>query len=126
MVDGIFGDLSVRHNVSSSVVTSYWRRWRLHHARERMDAMHLIDQLDIRPRSDEPAIGSLSGGNQQKAVLARWLRRSPRMLLLDEPTQGVDVGARASIHRHVRAAAAAGAAALYVSSDFEELALVCD
>jgi len=126
VAEGIFADLSVRHNLSSSVVGSYWRRWRLDHHEEHADAMHLVEQLDIRPASDEPAIGALSGGNQQKAVLARWLRRSPRMLLLDEPTQGVDVGARASIHRHVRAATAAGAGVLYVSSDFEELALVCD
>lgn len=126
ITDGIFAELSVRHNLSSSVVDSYWRRWRLAHGDEHADAMRLIEQFDIRPAADDPAVGALSGGNQQKTVLARWLRRSPRLLLLDEPTQGVDVGARADIHRQVRAASQRNAAVLYVSSDFEELALVCD
>jgi ribose transport system ATP-binding protein len=124
--EGIFTDLSVRHNLSASVVGQYWKRWRLAKRDERIDSIRLVDEFGIRPASDEPAIGSLSGGNQQKVILARWLRRNPRLLLLDEPTQGVDVGARASIHQQVRAWAAAGASALYVSSDFEELTLVCD
>jgi ribose transport system ATP-binding protein len=124
--EGVFADLSVRHNLSAAVVGNYWRRLRLRHSCERDDAKRIIDAFDVRPAADQPMIGTLSGGNQQKVVLARWLRRDPRLLLLDEPTQGVDVGARAAIHHHVRAATAAGAGALYVSSDFEELALVCD
>jgi ribose transport system ATP-binding protein len=124
--EGIFADMSVRHNLSSAVVGDYWRRFRLRHSYEHDDAMRIIEAFDVRPASDLPMIGALSGGNQQKVVLARWLRREPRLLLLDEPTQGVDVGARASIHHHVRSATAKGAGALYVSSDFEELAMVCD
>ncbi len=71
-------------------------------------------------------ISALSGGNQQKAVFARWLRRHPALLLLDEPTQGVDIGARADIYRIIRAAVEQGTAVLMVASDFDELARVCD
>lgn len=125
-IEGTFADLSVRHNLSSAVVRQYWRRWRLAHSAERADAQRLITEFGVHPASDSPPVATLSGGNQQKTLIARWLRRAPRLLLLDEPTQGVDAGARADIHRHVRAATGQGSAALYVSSDFEELALVCD
>jgi ribose transport system ATP-binding protein len=71
-------------------------------------------------------ISTLSGGNQQKVVLARWLRRRPRLLLLDEPTQGVDVAARREIWSVVRSVVRDGAAVLAASSDLEDLVGVCD
>jgi ABC-type multidrug transport system ATPase subunit len=87
----------------------------------------MIDRLGIQPPgcASMPVV-NLSGGNQQKAVLARWLRTDPRVLLLDEPTQGVDVGAKASIYGQIRTAAEAGTAVLVASSDAEELVHVCD
>jgi ribose transport system ATP-binding protein len=85
-----------------------------------------MKSYQVRAASTEARLGSLSGGNQQKALLARWLRLDPRLLLLDEPTQGVDVGARAEIWHLVREAVEAGSAALVVLSEFEELVSVCD
>lgn len=124
--DAAFPDLSVGENLSLTVISNYWRGGRLNRRRERRDAMELFDSFLITAESDGAPLRSLSGGNQQKVVLARWLRREPRVLLLDEPTQGVDVGARAEIYELVHRAAAAGAAAIVASSDFEELARLCD
>lgn len=121
-----FMDLSVRENMGIISTSRYFRRGRLRHRREATDARGLLETYRVRAASTELPIGLLSGGNQQKALLARWLRLDPRLLLLDEPTQGVDVGARAEIWHLVRRAADEGAAALAVLSDFEELVSVCD
>ncbi len=124
--DAAFPQLSVGENLSLTVIPDYWHRGMLSRRRERRDTLGLFDSFLIAAESDLAPLRSLSGGNQQKVVLARWLRRQPRILLLDEPTQGVDVGARAEIYELVHRAVVAGAAALVASSDFEELARVCD
>ncbi|MGH7788876.1 MAG: ATP-binding cassette domain-containing protein, partial [Candidatus Binatia bacterium] len=100
--------------------------WRLRAMEERRGTAHWIGRLGIRASGSEAAVGSLSGGNQQKLLLARALRHAPRILLLDEPTAGVDVGAKAEIHALVRALAAGGAAVLLASSDLPELLELCD
>jgi len=100
--------------------------WLLRHRRECEDTRHWIEQLGIRCTGTEAAIDSLSGGNQQKLLLARALRYQPRLLLLDEPTAGVDVGAKAEIHDLIAALAAGGAAILLASSDLPELLGLCD
>jgi ribose transport system ATP-binding protein len=84
------------------------------------------EEYDVRPRDASLTMSSLSGGNQQKVVLARWLERGPRVLLLHEPTQGVDVATRHQIYELMRERAEQGAGILWVSTDFDELAAVCD
>jgi ABC-type sugar transport system ATPase subunit/ribose/xylose/arabinose/galactoside ABC-type transport system permease subunit len=118
-------DLSVRMNVSAPDLSRYWNRIRLRRAAERQDAQTAIHRFGIKVTGPEAPFSSMSGGNQQKVVLARWLALSPRLLLLDEPTQGVDIGARNRIHAHIRDAAAGGASVLVVSSDPQELADLC-
>jgi ribose transport system ATP-binding protein len=124
--DAAFADLSITRNISVADLGSY-ARWRGFDQRaEKARAAALMTSFQIRGRSAELTIAALSGGNQQKVVLARWLQRRPKVLLLDEPSQGVDVGARAEIHALIRRAVDEGAAALLVSSDFAELAAVAD
>ena len=96
------------------------------HGAESQETQRQIERFGVVTSGPEQALDALSGGNQQKVVLSRWLRREPWLLLLDEPSQGVDVGARADIHAALRRAAENGTTVLLVSSDFEELSLVCD
>jgi ribose transport system ATP-binding protein len=124
--DAVFADMSVGENVSAAVIKSFWNGMTLRRRRERREARDVVDRFSIKAPDIDVPMATLSGGNQQKAVVARWLRRKPQLLLLDEPTQGVDVGARSQIHAMVRAAARDGASVVVVSSDFEELASMCD
>ncbi len=89
-------------------------------------ALDTIRALSIKTEGPETHVGRLSGGNQQKVVIGRWLQRAPRVLILDEPTRGVDVGARGEIHRLIRSLAEKGQAILVVSSEPDELPDVCD
>jgi ribose transport system ATP-binding protein len=123
---GAFLDMSVRANLSAAQVTRYWRGLFLRHRSEAADARQAIDDFMIKASSESQPINTLSGGNQQKCILARWMGRKPKVLLLDEPTQGVDVGARAEIYSLVTKAVADGTSAIIVTSDFDELARVCD
>jgi len=85
-----------------------------------------VDSLRIRSRTVDQPAGSLSGGNQQKVVFAKWLDAQPSVVLLDDPTRGVDVGAKAEMHALIRGTAAAGAPVLICSTDVDELASMCD
>ncbi len=102
------------------------RAGRLRHRHVRNEVIDWVERLDVQPPIIGRRMEKFSGGNQQKAVLARWLRTEPRVLLLDEPTQGVDVGAKAGIYRTVSEAAENGMAVLVTSSDAEELVHICD
>jgi ABC-type sugar transport system ATPase subunit len=85
-----------------------------------------VRDLSIKTQSIETPVGRLSGGNQQKVVIGRWLLRAPKILILDEPTRGVDIGARGDIHRLIRSLAAQGMAVLVISSEPDELPDLCD
>jgi ABC-type sugar transport system ATPase subunit len=95
-------------------------------SRERAESRALAQEFGILAASPDAACATLSGGNQQKAVLAKWMRGEPRVLLMDEPTRGVDVGAKREIYRLIERARADGAAILVSSSETEELLLLCD
>jgi len=126
LAEGAFLDMSLRENISAAEVRRYWSKLRFLHRREGADARRSIEEFSIRARSDRQPFLTLSGGNQQKVVLGRWLRRGPKVLLLDEPTQGVDVGTRGDLYGLVASAVTGGAAAVVVTSDFEELSRVSD
>jgi ribose transport system ATP-binding protein len=89
-------------------------------------AQEALRNFDVRPADPGLACSSLSGGNQQKVLMAKWLQTKPAFLIVHEPTQGVDVGAREEIYRVVREAAEGGMAVLCASSDHEQLAALCD
>ncbi len=95
-------------------------------SRRRSLADRVIRDLAVKTASDETPVGRLSGGNQQKVLIGRWLQSKPKALILDEPTRGVDVGARGEIHRLIRGLAQAGAAVMVVSSESDELPDLCD
>ncbi|MCW2848451.1 MAG: transporter related protein [Marmoricola sp.] len=124
--DASFGNESVDMNISIGVIGSYWRRLVVARRSLRRDSDRLISDFRVKVPSGRSLMSSLSGGNQQKVIVARWLRRKPRLVLLDEPTQGVDVGARAEIYNILRRATQEGAAAVLVASDFQEMAQVVD
>jgi monosaccharide-transporting ATPase len=124
--EGIIPELSVRENI---VLALQARRGLLKPLpRQKQDeiANRFIELLDIRPADPERPIGLLSGGNQQKVLLARWLATAPRLLILDEPTRGIDVGAHAEIIRLIRQLCAEGMALLVVSSELEEIVTYAD
>jgi ribose transport system ATP-binding protein len=115
---------TVRENLTLPRLST--RRGWLGYRRERAETDRWLAALDVRPADADRVLATLSGGNQQKVVLARWLRCSSRVLVLDEPTQGVDVGAKSMIYRSLTDAARQGAAIVVASSDAEELARLCD
>ena len=94
--------------------------------RERRAALSYLSEFDVRPPEPDRETSTLSGGNAQKLLIAKWFARRPRLIVLNEPTTGVDIGAREDIHALIRRQAASGMTVLVMSSDFEEIAAVCD
>jgi ribose transport system ATP-binding protein len=117
---------SVTRNVSVSSMTRFSRAGWMDHGAERRAARAATRELSLRPDNPDTPVRTLSGGNQQKAILARWLLRGCRVLLLDEPTRGVDVGARAELYAVIRRLADEGLAVLLVSSEVPEVLGLAD
>lgn len=123
--DGIIGDLSVRENIifAMQVMRGFFRP--LSKAEANKYAEEYIKLLDIKTASADTPIKSLSGGNQQKCILARWLLTHPDYLILDEPTRGIDIGTKTEIQKLVLDLADQGMAVTFISSEVEEMLRTC-
>jgi L-arabinose transport system ATP-binding protein len=125
--EGIVAIASVSDNLNISARRhSSLSRWLLNEKRERELTSEYIEKLSIKTRNGDTAIGTLSGGNQQKVILARWLAEKIDVFVMDEPTRGIDVGARAQIYELLYGLAEAGRTVLLVSSDLAEVIGVAD
>ena len=122
---GLFPDLSVAENLLAAAPDAAGR-WRSDAGRRDRIAADLIQRFGVKCPGPATAVGTLSGGNQQKVVLGRWLLADPKVLIVDEPTRGVDVGAKAEIHAELFAFARRGAGVVVISSDLPEVLAVAD
>jgi ribose transport system ATP-binding protein len=123
---GLVVDFSVRENVSLPALHRYARYGVISEAQERQGAAAVCAKLQVKAPSLEARAATLSGGTQQKVVLAKWLALGPKVLIVDEPTRGIDVGAKAEIYRLLRDLAGEGVAILMISSDMEEILHLSD
>ncbi|MFV0384986.1 sugar ABC transporter ATP-binding protein [Paracoccus sp. (in: a-proteobacteria)] len=124
---GLSMPMPIRANISVATLAGFLDRWGLLNVeQERNVAETYRQRLNIRTPDVEIAVGTLSGGNQQKVMLAKWLNMQPDILIFDEPTRGIDVGAKAEVHDLIREFAAAGGAAIVISSDLPEVLALGD
>jgi ABC-type sugar transport system ATPase subunit len=112
---------SVRENVSIAHLGQVSWRGIVQAARERLKVAEVLDSVDARAASHAMAVSGLSGGNQQKVAIAKWLLKTPKALLADEPTRGIDVGAKRAIYELIHRLAAQGLGVLLISSEIEEV-----
>ncbi|MDM7832254.1 sugar ABC transporter ATP-binding protein [Cellulomonas edaphi] len=119
--EGIIGDLTVRENIVLGLQAE--RGWLRRVPKKKADEVvsHYIEALGVRPANPDAIAGNLSGGNQQKVLLARWLATAPKLLILDEPTRGIDVGAKAEIQKLVADLAAQGMSVVFISAELDEV-----
>jgi rhamnose transport system ATP-binding protein len=124
---GLSLDQSVSANITLATLSRYTRGWGLvDRAAETRDARALSQRLGIRTPDMDTPVGNLSGGNQQKTMLAKWLNAEPRVLILDEPTRGIDVGSKADVHHFIDELARSGVAIIMISSDLPEVLAMSD
>jgi ribose transport system ATP-binding protein len=124
--EGIIPQMSVRENITIPSLTRISKCGFVNTKEENVLALEYIDKLRIKTPSPDQKIGNLSGGNQQKVCLAKWLALNPNVIVLDEPTRGIDVGAKAEIHKLIEELAKAGMAVIIISSELPEILGVCD
>jgi ribose transport system ATP-binding protein len=124
--DGLAFEQSVQDNITLPAVRHHGKPWFVARRWQQDEARKATDTLDIRPRDPLLLVKQLSGGNQQKVLLAKWMALAPAVMILHEPTQAVDVGARQDILRSMQRAADSGVSVLLVSSEPEDLAAACD
>lgn len=123
---GLFSDLNVGENVTLCALSEFSQAGWVSASRENQAAQNTISQLGVKTAGLSAAITSLSGGNQQKAIIGRWMLTHPRLLLLDDPTRGVDVGAKAEIYRLIDQLCSTGIGVIVTSSELPELMTVSD
>ncbi len=119
--DGLFVPHSVQQNMVIANIDAYKRLFKLDTKKMAKDCSAQIDLLSIKTPSQEQIINNLSGGNQQKVLLSKWLMMNPQILILDEPTRGIDVGAKSEIHRYMSSLACEGKAIIMISSELPEI-----
>ena len=124
--DGSAPPATVTENVTLATVRSYFLHGVLRRRRERRDVQKVLTKFDVQPPEPGRTFATLSGGNQQKALVGKWFQIEPSVLLLHEPTQGVDIGARGQIFGHIQDAAKAGMSLILASTEHEDLAHLCD
>jgi rhamnose transport system ATP-binding protein len=124
--EGLVLDFSIAENVTLPILPRLFPRLFVHASRERTVGDAYAKRLDVRMTGVDQQASALSGGNQQKVVLAKWLATEPRVLILDEPTRGIDIGAKVEVHRIISELAASGLAILLISSDLPEVLAMSD
>jgi rhamnose transport system ATP-binding protein len=124
--EGLILDFSIAQNVTLPILARLFPRLLVDASDERQVAHDYTEQFSVRMTGVDQVAGSLSGGNQQKVVLAKWLASKPRILILDEPTRGIDIGAKVEVHRIISELAAAGLGIILISSDLPEVLAMSD
>ena len=123
---GLFLEMSIKHNVSSMFVKSVSKSGMLSRRKEEALAQEKVQSLNIKCSSTEQLISSLSGGNQQKVLVGKVLAVTPKIVIMDEPTRGIDVGAKAEIHKILRELVDRGIGIIMISSEMNEIVGMCD
>ena len=123
---GLFAQMNVRENISICTLSQSLSRKMISKTKERNSVQESIDRLGVKTSSSEAAITGLSGGNQQKCIIARWLKTNPQVLLLDDPTRGIDVGAKAELYQMIDQLCREGMSLIVTSSELPELITLSD
>jgi rhamnose transport system ATP-binding protein len=124
--EGLVQDFTIAQNVTLPILPRLFPRFLIRASAERTVAHEFTEQLNVRMTGVDQLVGALSGGNQQKVVLAKWLASRPRILILDEPTRGIDIGAKVEVHRIISELAASGLGIILISSDLPEVLAMSD